>query len=341
MDDRSAELAAEIQRRQAAEAALVAVRAELAQQVAAHTAELQQSVGALQAEIAQRQWVEQSWREDEERYRSLVELSPDAIIVHRNNHFVYANPAAVQLYGAASADELLRLNLMDFVPADHRDTVAERIRRVEQQSGMGPTVDSRLLRKDGEVRDINATATKITYQGKPSILVILRDVSERKRMEQSLRESESLARAHFAELETLLEAIPAAVFVSHDSGCRHITGNRLAMGMLQTAEGQNVSLSAPPEERPNYRSLRDGVPIPPEQLPMRRAVALGRPVLDDNIEFVRADGTARQVLGNAVPLYNDDGAVRGCVGVFFDITDRKAAEEELKTTQAKLATWAV
>ena len=79
------------------------------------------------------------------------------------------------------------------------------------------------------------------------VAAVLRDVTDWKRAERALRESEARERARAKELETVLEAVPAAVCIAHDTDCRHMTGNRAAYEQLRVPAGRNISKSGPPE----------------------------------------------------------------------------------------------
>ncbi|HTS68306.1 MAG TPA: PAS domain S-box protein, partial [Terriglobia bacterium] len=123
--------------------------------------------------------------ESEGRYETLVAHAPDAIVVHQDERIVYANTAALRLYGAASFADLRERNIIDLV--DQNDRGAVRIRAHLVRGGRTtPLRESRILRLDGQAVPVEATAGTIEYQGKPAVQVILRDISERKRLAADL-----------------------------------------------------------------------------------------------------------------------------------------------------------
>ncbi len=162
------------------------------------------------------------------------------------------------------------------------------------------------------------------------------DVTESKQSEQDLRERERQGRARTVELEAVLDAVPAAVWIAHDVECKRITGNRAAAELLRLPLDANSSLSAPMEERPaNFQILSGGIVLTPSQLPMQRAAAEGLDIrgFEEVIHF--DDGTKRQVYGNSAPLFDDSGKVRGAVAAFIDISARIAAEEALRAADRR------
>jgi PAS domain S-box-containing protein len=152
---------------------------------------------------------------------------------------------------------------------------------------------------------------------------------ERKLFEEALLASRESERARTKELQTILDAVPTPIFLSHDPSGRTITGNQAAYELLQLPAKGNFSLFALEEERPLYQVRQNGQELRREELPMQRALA-GQRVHNLEFELVLADGQTRHVSANAVPLLDDTGQPRGAVGVFMDLTLRNAAQEALR-----------
>lgn len=122
-------------------------------------------------------------RASEERYRALVELSPDAICVHRDGELLFINPAGVRLLGASDADELLGVSLANLLI---EETALERSRLIATDTG-NSVQETRLRRHNGVEIDVEMSASPITYAGEAAWQIVLRDITARKRMEAELR----------------------------------------------------------------------------------------------------------------------------------------------------------
>ncbi|AAM04198.1 sensory transduction histidine kinase [Methanosarcina acetivorans C2A] len=159
---------------------------------------------------------------------------------------------------------------------------------------------------------------------------LAQSLTERESLVDALRESEKCERARSDEMAVLLDAVPTAVWIAHDSRALHITGNRLSYEWLRIPLGSNASKSSPPGERPEtFKVFRNGVELSPVDLPLHVSAA-GTELLDYEFDFVYPDGVIRHVLGNARPLHDEIGNPRGSVAAFIDITERKRAEEALQ-----------
>ncbi|MEQ9618380.1 MAG: sigma 54-interacting transcriptional regulator [Deltaproteobacteria bacterium] len=160
----------------------------------------------------ERQKADKDMQENEERHRNLVEYSPEGIYVHMNGKIVYINPAGARLFGAAKPDELIGKSILSLVHPDHVELVKERIRQVEEEGRPEEAkIELKFIRVDGDVIDVKASRTLITYQGKPAVQVATSDITERKRAEnalkKALKEVESLKNRLQAENIYLREEI--------------------------------------------------------------------------------------------------------------------------------------
>jgi PAS domain S-box-containing protein len=146
----------------------------------------QPAVQAAFLDITEAKEADKALRESESRYRSLVELSPDPIVVHRQGKIAYVNPAAIKLIGAQSADQMIAKAVIEFVHPDYREMVRERIRLMTQEGKAVPLDEEQFLRLDGSSITVEVAAMPIIYERQPSILVALRDITARKQAEERL-----------------------------------------------------------------------------------------------------------------------------------------------------------
>ena len=159
-------------------------------------------------DITNRLAAQRALRDSEDRYRSLVDMSPEAILVHVEGRYVFANPAAAALLGADSPDQLLGRPVLDLIHSDHH---AATVRRIEQaQLGrVTPLERMRWLRLDGDPVDVEVTGTGIEYAGVPAVQIIVRSRDEQARAEAALRDSERRTSAELGFTNTLLRAAEA------------------------------------------------------------------------------------------------------------------------------------
>src|SRR5687768_11908576 len=94
-----------------------------------------------------RQRVPSALRESEERYRQLVELSPDGILIHTNGDIRFANKGLADLLRVQSSDELVGMPVMDIVHPDSRDSVQQRIKVLKEGAHGTPWMEHKLVRK--------------------------------------------------------------------------------------------------------------------------------------------------------------------------------------------------
>jgi PAS domain S-box-containing protein len=185
-----------------------------------------------QAEFRQqRRKAEEALLSSEERYRSLVELSPDALFVEIEDRIVFINSAGVRLLGAASPEQLVGRPVKEILHPAHWKTAHQRLQQLRQDGKSVPFLEQKLLRLDGTAVDVEIAAAPLVFAGKAAAQVIAHDIRERKRAEEEIRslntDLEQRVRERTVELEAANKELEAFSYsVSHDlrAPLRHIEG---------------------------------------------------------------------------------------------------------------------
>jgi PAS domain S-box-containing protein len=135
---------------------------------------------------AARTRAEEDLAHSEERYRRLVDLTPDALFVNRGDRVVFVNPAGVRLFGASAPGEILGRSPLELFHPDSHDLVRGRIREL-LSGGIVPPVEEKILRLDGTTLDVESAASSFYDRDGLAIQVVLHDITGRKRGEERLR----------------------------------------------------------------------------------------------------------------------------------------------------------
>jgi PAS domain S-box-containing protein len=130
------------------------------------------------ADITERKLAQAEVQDSEQRYRTLIDWSPEAISVHYGGKLVFVNPAAVRLFGASSAQELIGMPILDLVHPDFHQTIVARVTGLAKAGGTAPRIEAKYLKLDGTVIDIQVQAISIIYAGVTAVLGIMRDITE-------------------------------------------------------------------------------------------------------------------------------------------------------------------
>jgi len=268
-------------------------------------------------DITEREQAEKALQESEERYRQLLEFSPDAIVVHSDGKFVYVNPAAVSIYGAANSQELLGKPMLDRVHSDYRKVVKERVQRLNEGKGAA-LLEEKLLQLDGSEIEVEVAAIPITYQGKPAVQMVIRDITERKQREEQM-----------ARLNMAVDHSGEAVFMTDREGVITFVNPGFTQLYGYTAD-EIVGETTP-------RILKSGV-LKPEDYAAFWQILLNKQVVKGELINKTKDGSLLNIENWSSPILNQQGEVIGFLSLQRDITDRKQREEEIRSRSEELTT---
>lgn len=127
-------------------------------------------------------------QETEERYRRLMEQSFDAVIIHQDGKIMVSNDRAAWIAGAKCGEDLVGRSISDFIHPESHSLVQERVSRMIERPGTAmPLVEETFTKIDGSAVDVEVMATSFSYQGRPGVQVIFRDISIRKEREREMQ----------------------------------------------------------------------------------------------------------------------------------------------------------
>jgi PAS domain S-box-containing protein len=225
------------------------------------------------------------------------------------------------------ADELIdRMGPDDLVHPDDRERVAESTRARLAGEMEAIQYRFRIIRKNGEIIDCEVLGRRVDYQGRPAIMGTLMDITDRKRAEDALRESE-------ARYRTVIAAIAEGV-ITHDAEGNVIAANSSAKQILgltteQMLEGALADV--------HWTVIReDGSPFPMADRPVRKTLATGQSQSGIVMGLQRPEGNTTWLMNNSEPLYSENqNELVGVVTTFRDITERKRAEDVLRESEER------
>ena len=272
-------------------------------------------------DVSDRVAAESALREAEERYRTLFELSPDGILIIDAEHTTpleFNHTTHLQL--GYSREEFSRLAVADYEADESPEEVAAHIQRIIASGGW-EEFETRHRRKDGEIRDI-FVATRYRELGERQVfLTIYRDITETKRAQSSLEESEERFRAIF-------ESTSDCILV-WDRGYNYLYANQAAIDHVGTTRdkvvGKNIrdGLGHVPDFMRLWMERVDTVFASGERLTVEDAVPVG-----DQMVY------SESVLS---PIRGGDGEIFAVGVVYRDVTERKAVEQTLVAYSDRLA----
>ncbi len=276
------------------------------------------AVQCIVRDIAERKKRDKKLIEMEERYRNLVENSPDGIGVACEGKIVFANKKLAEIHGYA-LEELIGKSPFELIPPGDREKAIKNVEIILSGRTLPTPREYKLLKKNGDIIEVEATTSRIIYAGKPAIQSILRDISERRKHENEIREMEE--RYH-----NLVENSPDGIGVTCNGRIIFINKKWAeTLGYtIDEAIGRNPIEHIHPEDRErainNIKAILSG-----ESLPSPREYR----VVKKNGEIVEMEAASSRI------IYAGKPAIQS---IFRDISERKKYEKKLKEMEERYRT---
>jgi len=265
-------------------------------------------------EIDARKRAEQSTRDAEERYRSLVELAPNGVMVTSNGIIEYANSAAASMLGASSPAQLMGRKLEEFVQHEQRERHRERDRYLQAGPGKTPFEERRLRRLDGSETVLETAGVSYLERGRLVQQTVMRDITEQRKARQTLAEREQRFR-------DVLEASGEYVWET-DAAWRYTFLSERVETVLGYLRHEMIG-----------RTPRDFMPLGESRAMndwFAQHATRGEPFRDQVYRSLTKSGRVIWQSVTGVPVIDATGRLAGYRGTGADITARKQAEERIQ-----------
>jgi PAS domain S-box-containing protein len=255
--------------------------------------------------------------ESEDNYKIMVELSPEPIVVHSEGRIVFINQAGAELF-ASTPKRLIGKPVIEIVHPDYIDLAKSRIEQILIKRKPTKLIEQKFVALDGKIIDVEVRARPITYQGKKAALLLFRDITAKKQLEQVLLESDIRYRQ-------LILNSPQPIVVHSDGICVFIN-----------IEATKLFGFSKPEEAIGLNIYDFIHPSSSDEAKARiQEASLGEHVDFAEHKMVRLDGQVIDVEVSSVNVVTYLGK-QVIQSVLLDVTERKRTEDRLRTSE-KLA----
>lgn len=258
--------------------------------------------------------------ESESRFRKLVELNPNAIVIQGQGQWRYANATALELFGVPALEALQARPMLDWILPEHRTRVADRMRRLLTGHPQ-PEEEISFLRADGTAFPAMVHGIAFTHQSEPAILGVLRDITQQK------ADAAAVERARDSYRSLLVE-LPLLVWKgSPEGGCEYVNQAWLAFTgrSLAQLQGNQWVDCVHPKDQPALMATYGAA------LASRQPMAM-------EFRMRHQGGEYRWVQGHGKPFFDLNGRFDGFLAACNDIHDSRTAEALLAEKEQRFRT---
>ena len=274
-------------------------------------------------DITERKRMEEAVCESEDRYRTLVELSPSGVFVFSEGRTVYANHTGAILMGANDPKEILDRPMFDFIHPDYHDEVRENVKRLLTGNVSVHSAERIYVKMDGTSVPVQVEAARIMWNGRPAILVLFSDITDRQRAEDELRRSHTF-------LRQVIDADPNFIFAKDREG-RFTMANKAVADCYGTTV-ENLIGQSDADFNPNWEEVEFSRQKDLQVMNSSQECFIAQEKITD------WSGKTRWLQTVKRPIVDAHGRAHMVLGAATDITERKQMEEMLLQREQDLST---
>ena len=264
-------------------------------------------------DITNRKQVEEALKEMEVQYRNLFENANEAIFVAQDGWLVFLNPMSTMMIGY-SGEELMAKSFTEFIHPDDREMVINRHSRRMKGEEIPFPYSFRIIHKDGNSKWVEVNPVLINWIGRPATLNFMSDITDRKQVEETLRESEEKYRSLFENtVMGISQALPDGRLITVNNAYAQMYGYENAEEMMAEASHVGQRYANPEDREEVLRILKEKGVMKPRE-----------------IVVIHRNGTRFSVLVSAREIRDSNGNLQYYQAEHMDISQRKQAEETLR-----------
>ncbi|MDD5150027.1 MAG: PAS domain S-box protein [Flavobacterium sp.] len=266
-----------------------------------------QLIGTIQ-DVTEEKIYEEKLRESEEKYRGLVEGSPDGIVLYSDEKIVYINDEGLRMIGAKNRSEIIGKPILQFIHPESKNSIIKRMKEVVMDNNASATVEEKFVDLNGNSIDVEIKAIPTIYDHKAAVQVIVHDITERKQTQEKIR-----------QLSRAVEQSPVTIVITNTKG-------EIEYANPKFVETTGYSLDEVIGQNP--RVLKSGYTSPEEYKELWKTLAAGK---EWHGEFhnMKKNGDLYWESASISPIVNAQGQITHFIAIKEDITSRKKTDIEL------------
>jgi len=265
-------------------------------------------------DITERKLAEELLRESEEKYRGLVENSPDGIVTYVQEKITYANGEALRIVGANNSDQIIGKSVLEFVHPDSLESVIQRMKKIVLDDNATQIVEEKLISLTGETIYTEMKAIPTLFEHQNAVQVIIHDISERKRTQEKIK-----------QLSQAVEQSPVAIVITN------------TLGVIEYVNPKFIETTGYSYEEligKNPRILKSGHTSQEEYKHLWHTLSSGNEWFGE-FHNMKKDSSLYWESASISPILNSQGVITHYIAIKEDITERKLIEQQLIKAKEK------